>query len=46
MGAFPIASFLITLSVILIDEFDGIDAGRPKHGKKPTPAVDWRGLKF
>ena len=44
MGAFSFVSFIITLSIILANEFGGIDAGRPKHGKKPHPqSVDWRG---
>ena len=44
MGTFSFVSFIITLSIILTNEFDGIDAGRPKDGKKPLPpTVDWRG---
>ena len=44
MGALSFAGFIITLFIILANEFDGIDAGRPKHGKKPLPpTVDWRG---
>ena len=44
MGAFSFVSFIITLSIILTNEFNGINAGRPKHGKKPLPpTVDWRG---
>ena len=43
MGTFSFVSFIITLSIILTNEFDGIDAGRPKDEKKPLPpTVDWR----
>ena len=43
MGSFSFVSFIITQFIILANEFDGIDAGRPKHGKKPLPpTVDWR----
>ena len=52
MGAFSFASFIIT-SIILTNEFGGIDAGRPQFGainagrlqrgrKSYPPAVDWR----
>ena len=40
MGVCSFVSFIITLSIILTNVFDGIDA---KYGKRPLPpAVDWR----